>query len=484
MDRLWERTRPAFAQDRTWRRARELALSSLVCLGRHTVTGMLGAAGKQFDDWSAAYRLFGRARFDEERLFATARQTVGQMLPKPHAQDETHPHPHPHSLVVLMDDTRIKKTGRKIHGAKWMRDPLGPPFQVNLIWAQRFLQISAALPEHAGPSRARAIPIDVRHCPAPKKPRDADGEEAEALYRQAQRQMKLTQCAAERLAALRRGMDREPENRGRRLIAVVDGAYTNRTVLKQLPERTTLIGRIRKDAKLYAVAKQTPARGRPRVYGAPLPTPEELRQDPTVEWQKVRAHAAGKTHDFQVKTMGPVRWRGAGGQHTVRVLVVRPLAYRLTKNGRTLYRQPAYLICTDPDLPIEKLLQYYLWRWEIELNFRDEKTLLGVGEAQVRGASAVEKVPQLMVASYAFLLLACEQVLAANPGALKRPKWRRADPTARVTTNQCISHLRNQLWAQAISQNHLTDFAKTHPPNTKPQKRNFPLQSALIYATK
>lgn len=28
-----------------------------------------------------------------------------------------------------------------------------------------------------------------------------------------------------------------------------------------------------------------------------------------------------------------------------------------------------------------------LWRWGIEVNFRDEKTLLGTGEAQVRTAA-------------------------------------------------------------------------------------------------
>jgi hypothetical protein len=30
------------------------------------------------------------------------------------------------------------------------------------------------------------------------------------------------------------------------------------------------------------------------------------------------------------------------------------------------------------------LLQYYLWRWGIEVNFREEKALIGIGEVQVR----------------------------------------------------------------------------------------------------
>ncbi|MDR2051685.1 MAG: hypothetical protein LBQ63_07950, partial [Deltaproteobacteria bacterium] len=47
---------------------------------------------------------------------------------------------------------------------------------------------------------------------------------------------------------------------------------------------------------------------------------------------------------------------------------------REVQAGPDGYRNPAYLLCTDPDLPVERLLQAYLWRWEIELNFRDEKT--------------------------------------------------------------------------------------------------------------
>lgn len=46
-----------------------------------------------------------------------------------------------------------------------------------------------------------------------------------------------------------------------------------------------------------------------------------------------------------------------------------------------LYRQPAFLVCTDPQMTLEDLLQDYLWRWDIEVNFRDEKTIMGVGQA-------------------------------------------------------------------------------------------------------
>ena len=42
-NRLFDQTKPAFVQERTFQRARTLAMSSLIGLGRKTVTGMLCA---------------------------------------------------------------------------------------------------------------------------------------------------------------------------------------------------------------------------------------------------------------------------------------------------------------------------------------------------------------------------------------------------------------------------------------------------------
>jgi hypothetical protein len=58
----------AFKQHRTAALARNLAFGALTCLGRHTVTGMITAAGQQFVDWTSAYRLFAQERINTDRL--------------------------------------------------------------------------------------------------------------------------------------------------------------------------------------------------------------------------------------------------------------------------------------------------------------------------------------------------------------------------------------------------------------------------------
>lgn len=474
-DALWDQAKGAFRNERGWRRARTLALSALAGLGRRTITGMLCASGQQSHDWSAAYRLFERERFDAEKLFAPARRALlGKLAPGS-------------AVIAHLDDTRLPKRGRKVKGASWHRDPLGPQFRPNFIWAQRFVQVSLALPEHkdGGPCRARAIPVDLRHCPCEPKPRKGASPEVWQQWREKRKSSRISCQGAERLRELRENLDHDPGGKGRALVASVDGGYTNAAVLKSLPARTTLIGRIRKDARLHALPPApTAGRGRHRLYGDALPTPEAIRRDSTQPWRSVRAWAAGKIHDFDVKTLDAVRWRAAGSL-TLRLLIVRPLAYRLSKNSPTLFREPAYLICSDPNMPLEQLLQAYLWRWEVEANFRDEKTLLGVGQAQVRQDKAAALVPAFIVAAYAYLLLCVHAAHGpTGPCPLPRPKWQRALPEQRITTTQMIALLRADLWGKSLGIDHgnFSGFARRPIEGEKSEKLETALPCAVLYA--
>lgn len=442
-------------------------MSSVVGLGRRTVSGMLCASAQQFTDWSAAYRIFERQRFDMKALFAPVRREVTERL------DPDEP------LVVMMDDTLMRKRGRKVYGTGWKRDPLGPAFHANFVWGQRFLQVSAALPDLSVAGRARGIPIDVTHAPSPVKPGKRASEEAWQEYRMQQQVMKVSSVGATRITELRDQLDQD--NVSRRLIVSVDGGFTNRTVFRNLPHNTVAIGRIRKDAKLFLppVAETKPRRGRQRWYGTPLSTPEQIRGNESIPWCQVTAFAAGKSHEFSVKTVAPVRWLGTGAAD-VRLVVVRPLAYRPGKGRRLLYRNPVYLLCTDPELPLDRLLQAYLWRWEVELNFRDEKTVLGAGEAQVRIKAAVETVPALVIAAYAFLLLAGTEKSKESP-MLPQPKWRTANPPSRQTTAAMIGMFRSQLWGKAMGGN-LEDFVDRKTAGAKPVLLRDSLPSAACYA--
>ncbi len=475
---LFDQAGGAFAQQRTAERARTLALSALTCLGRRTLSGLLCTAGQQFRDWSAAYRLFERERLNSQALWDAPLHQVLKTLPPSRP------------VVALLDDTLLRKRGHHIAGTSWRRDPLGPHFADNFIWASRFLQISLALPEYpaASASAARAIPIDLQHAPSPRKPsRRADAQQWEN-WRRASAASAISRRGVERLIHLRQTIDQSIAGPSRSLVVCADATFTNRTVLRALPPRTILVGRIRKDARLYALptaAEENHGRGRRRSYGQLLPTPEQWRRDETLRWQTVQAFAAGNLHEFQIKCSTPLRWKHAGGERQLKLLVVRPIAYRQRKGAHLDYRNPAYLICTDPTLSAEQILQSYLWRWEIELNFRDEKTLLGFGQPQVRSDRAVRTTATFFVFAYALLLLALESChLAHSP--LPRPRWQRPRlrrSYSRITTPQAISLLRADLWASALHLQNKNGFATLHDRATKPLLIHNSLQSAVLYAS-
>lgn len=459
---------PAFNSTSSWKVGRELAYGQLNCMGRHTITGMLTASGQQFIDWSPAYRLFSEQRVDISKIFDVARTGVLQELDAEQM------------MVAHMDDTILKKTGKHVHGTAWRRDPLGPPFQTNFIWGQRFIQLSMALPDRLGCCQSRAIPIDFHHCPTPKKPRKTDDDQDWKIYKEQQKKFKLSKQGSERLSKLRIALDKQGMQK-KQLIVCVDGSYTNEEVLKNLPERVTIIGRIRKDTKLYAIPETQNKNGRKRVYGEKLPTPEQIRQSDDYSWQKVKAWAAGKEHEFNVKVVKNTLWRSAGQKHLLQMVVIRPLGYRLTKSSKILYREPAYLICTDNNLDIEKLLQAYLWRWEIEVNFREEKTILGCGQAQVRLPESSESVPAFITSIYSLLHLAAyKSFKTANQKLLPRPKWYPKKEGKRHTTGDLINNFKAQAWAKTIDLN-FSSFVENELQTQSLRNVTNPLISAMVY---
>ena len=419
-------------------------------------------------DWSSTYRLFSQQRLDPSALFNIVRMEASQEL-----KDQS-------KIVIHMDDTILKKTGRKIPGTSWRRDPLGPPFHTNFIWGQRFLQISMALPDHQGCCQSRAIPVDFHHCPTVKKPGKKAAEQDITYYREQQRQFKLSRQGCERLNQLRKSLDDQGID-NKQLVVSVDGSYTNKEVLKNLPDRITLIGRIRKDTKLYVLPEEQPLKGRKRVYGERLPTPEQIRQSDQYSWITVHAWAAGKEHNFKVKVIKNTLWRSAGEKHHLQLVVIKPLGYRLTKSSPVLYREPAYLICTDPELSIDELLQDYLWRWEIEVNIREEKTILGCGQAQVRNPDSVQSVPAFIAAMYAMLLLATHRSLkSSNQNLLPRPKWYQKKKDRRHSTGDIINNLRAQLWSKAIGVN-FSGFVNREIKLQSLKNESNPFTSAVFY---
>jgi len=399
-----------FPQSRTFRRAVRQALGSLVCLGRRCLSRIIWTNGGQNRSWSAEYFLFSRCQWLAQHLF---RPILKRALPYC-----------PGRLVgVAVDDTRLSKIGRCIQQAFYQRDPLSPPFHVNLMLGLRFLQASLLVPTYRlAPVSTRGLPIRFQEVSRVKKPSRKASPEAWQQYKEAIKQHNLSQSFVAMMGQLRRELDGAG---GEKKILVIagDGSFCNRTCFRAPRDRTELISRTRKDAALC----QQAAPGGLRFYAAEKFTPEQVRQDETQPWKVTKVFYGGKWRKVRYKEVPLVYWQGGAGRCPLRLLVAAPTPYRKRKSSKLYYRLPAYLLTTDLNDPVKQLLQIYFDRWQIEVNHRDEKDTLGVGQAQLWNVNSVPKQPVLAVAAYSALLLASLIAFGAERGAAYEalPRWRK-----------------------------------------------------------
>jgi hypothetical protein len=420
---------PAFVQSRSGERAVEQALGSLLALGRRTLSRSLCALGRQHQDWSADYKLHSRANWRIQDLFQPILQRAARLC------DDS-------LLVVAMDDTRIRKTGRKILTAFYQRDPLSPKFRFNLMWGLRFLHFSLLVPLYRSNAAVppRSLPIRFLEVPAIKKPgKKASVAEIEA-YHQAVKEHNLSRTSVASLQEIRQAAD-AAGLRLRIILAVGDGGFCNRTLFRQPLDRIEIVARARRDSRLCHAAQP----GGRRFYSTEQFTPDQIRQDESIPWQHAQIFHGGQWRDVRYKEVASVYWRCGAAKRPLRLLVVAPVPYSAGKGKRKYYREPAFLLTTDLQHPAVVVLQGYFDRWQIEVNHREIKDTLGIGQAQLRSSRSVPRQPAMLVAAYSALLLAGIQVFGdiRSDAFPALPKWRRK--ACRPSCLDLVTLLRQQV---------------------------------------
>jgi len=98
------------------------------------------------------------------------------------------------------------------------------------------------------------------------------------------------------------------------------------------------------------------------------------------------------------------------------------------------------------------------YRWLIEVNHRDEKQVIGVGQAQLWSAESVERQPAFAVANYSMLLLAAMNAFGPDElDVLPLPKWEDRRNGSRRSTQRLIQILRHEIRGFALEEVTRTD---------------------------
>jgi len=269
------------------------------------VARVLAATGRDQCDWTAEYRLFSRSPWQSRAL---SLPIIQRSLPFAGPQNEP--------IVLAGDFTHLVKSGKQIPQRHCMRDPLSPPFHVNLIDGLRFFQVTVLCPfrDRQEPLAARSIPLRFEASPVVAKPGKKATAEERTEYKGNLKKRLASVAARQVLLELREDYD-QAGARGRSLLVVLDGSFCNQVFFKQALPRTELLCRCRKDAVLcLAQASDPQLKGPQRFYDPKTFSPESVLQDQSIPCKSGWFFHGGRFHQIRYKELGPVFWRKGAGQ--------------------------------------------------------------------------------------------------------------------------------------------------------------------------
>jgi hypothetical protein len=334
--------------------------------GRRTVTGMLTGAGlARMVHHSRAHWFFSHARWSADQLgLAVAALVVTRLQPTGEP------------VLIAVDDSLFRRSGRRVHGAAWCHDGAAKgPTGSRVAWGNSWV-IAGLILSLPFLNRPICLPVLAR------------------LWRPHHGPTKQV-IAGQLITALAAALAADPD---RRVHVVADawyagvdgapGAARGATRARGgFPPGVSLTSRLRGNAVLTAIATATPddpqqrrRGGRPRRIGARLGTPAQLAA--TAHWTPATVTRYGRTDTVHLAQIVCL-WYGAYRSRAIRVILVRdpdrPTGYQLALLSTDLTSNPAEIITR------------YAARWSIEVAIEDAKQITGVGQARNRVEAAVHR---------------------------------------------------------------------------------------------
>jgi hypothetical protein len=322
------------------------------------VTGML--VGARFSGvWhhARAHRFFSNARWSVDMLGLRLAVLIVERFTEPGAP-----------VLVAVDDTLLKRLGRKIHGCFWHHDATANSERSATAWGNNWVVVGICV-KLPFLERTVCLPVLFRLW-QPRRPEYAKADKPDPARPAKPRLAREMVCL---LAA------RLPD---RQIDVVADAAYATEA-WKGLQAGVTITSRLRSNAALYErTPPHTGKRGRPRKWGGRLASLAEIATRPATQWTAQTIRRYGKPETVMLSETECL-WEPLGPDTPVRVILVqdttKPSGYQLA------------LITTDLTSTASQIVERYSDRWPIEVAFEHGKELFGVGDARNRTTKAVER---------------------------------------------------------------------------------------------
>ena len=446
-------------------------------LGKHCISDVIRSAGALASKhFSAYYRVFSEGRWAFDRLGLALFGVVLRLM-------------RVSEIEVIVDDTLSRRSGKKVALGMMHADPVlrykGKPFfsyghvfvvlAVHVVSTKLAARTGWALPmlfrlfesskrggqkdapsdhkraanreRHAASKRNRPRWTDrkvVKNRLVPCEPEPDSGPLPDEV-----RPTKL-QLAAEMVLLLAKTFPKL------QIRVLADHAYHGRALLNTVHstvDNVHFVVRGHGDAALYELPPPpTGRRGRPRVKGARLPTPEQWVKDHPDRFETATVSMYGKDVPLQLASYLGMPYRTLPG---------RLVRYVIVKDPHGHYRT-TYLMSTDPQMSPADIVTAYAHRWPLELTFQETKQKLGMQDPQTQLPRSVRRTAPF--ALFVYSLVVCWYLATGHLEAQAFPSYRDPwyDKTGRPSFTDMLATLRRLGWAQS-----LLDPALPNTPRSK-----------------
>jgi len=405
---------PLFSE-RVWQHALVLLAGTILAPGRRTVSSALRAMGlDQEKRFHRYHRVLSRASWSSREA---SRVLLGLLV-------EAFVPEGP--LVVGIDETLERRWGKKIAAKGVYRDPVRSTHE-NFVKSSGLRWVCVMLLVEI-PWAARVWALPFLSALAPSERYAAE---------RGKRHKKITDWAWQLLLRIRRWYPQ------REIVAVADSAYASLKLLfrcRSLSKPVTFITRLRLDAALYEPAPpRRPGQiGRPRLKGERLPNLSVVTEDPSTVWKPTRiANWYGSGERMVEVASETAVWYSTG-------LPAVPLRWVLVRDPQGEFKTQA-LLCTDLDAKPERIISWFVMRWQLEVTFQEVRRHLGFETQRQWSELAIRRTTPALLGLFSLVTLFAHSRTRQAAGAFRRVAWyHKSYPTFA----DALALVRKELWAQ------------------------------------
>lgn len=393
----------------SWFTSLELLLGAILCRGDRTVTRILRTTGlSQNKGFSKYHRVLNSLDWSPKRgseiLLKMLLKMVGKERP-----------------VILIDETLERRKGKKIRAKGYYRDAVrSSRSQAVNTSGLKWLVMALSLRFNFA-KRAFALPFFTVLEPSEK-----------STKKQGKRHKTTLDWSIQMVMQLVRWAPTIP------FIFVGDGGFAcAKLAWTCFKNNTTLVSRLKMNARIYALPEETPPgkRGRKPKKGVRLISFKEMLTKEDLLWENVEISGYdGKKKKVQYLTNTSM-W-GADGFCPIAirwVLVIDP-------SGEM---DPLPLMSTDVNLTGARIIELYVDRWGLEVTFLEARKHLGVETQKQWSDKAIARTTPILLSLYTMVCLIGHRLNEEAPLVIEKAAWY---DKKTVTFSDLLKAVRVTLW--------------------------------------